>query len=396
MTGSPHSWVRRRRAAAVAAAAIAALVAAGCSTTSTTSSPSGGGGSGASGTGVDTAALAAGYKGSFDPPPSSGPAAQKGKNVWYISCGQAYVACASSAVSFKEAGTALGWNVTIVDGKADPSTAANAIKQAVNGDVDGVALFTYDCPGLKSALLQAKAANMPVVNYGSLDCDDSAFGGEPLFAASVKEQDSTNQADMWGVLGKARADYVAASVGADGGTVININETSQRAHQYQQIAFAKEIADKCPKCKVVDVPFTFSQVPNPATAIWKSALLKNPDAKAITWDTDALMGLGLSSAIQQSRRGSDLLKIGAEGNLPNMELIRSGQQTSSSFIPYGWYQWAAADTLNRLFSGEKAADLPSQGGGFQYVDKDHNLPAAGQPVKVAVDYQSAYKAVWNG
>ena len=137
-------------------------------------------------------------------------------------------------------------------------------------------------------------------------------------------------------------------------------------------------------------------MPNPATNIWKSQLLKNPDAKVITWDTDALMGLGLSSAIQQSRRGSDLLKIGAEGNLPNMDLIRAGQQTSSSFIPYGWYQWAAADTLNRLLSGAKAADLPSQGGGFQYIDKDHNLPAQGAQVKVSVDYQSAYKAVWNG
>ena len=255
MTGSPHSWFRHRRVAAVVAAA-AAVLAAGCSTTATTSSP--GGGSGSSAAGIDTAALAAGYKGSFDPPPSSGPAAQKGKNVWYISCGQAYVACASSAVSFKQAGTELGWNVTIIDGKADPSTAANAIKQAVNANVDGLALFTYDCPGLKSALLQAKAAKMPVVNFGSLDCDDSAFGGQPLFAASVKEQGSDNQGKMWETLGKARADYVAASIGPDGGKVININETSQRAHQYQQQAFTAEIAAKCPKCQVIDSPFTFS------------------------------------------------------------------------------------------------------------------------------------------
>jgi ribose transport system substrate-binding protein len=386
----PRRWARTGLAAATAALA---LTVSACSTIGTATS---------TGTGSDSLTLAnptslsTGYKGDFQPPPGSGPAAVRGKNVWYISCGQAYVACADSALAFKAAGKQLGWNVTIIDGKADPSTAADEIKQAVAAHIDGVALFTYDCPTVKSALLQAKVANMPVVNFGSLDCNDSAFGGQvPLFAASENEMGSSNQAGVWEGLGKARADYVAAALGSTGGTVINIHETSQRAHQYQEIAFNQEIATACPHCKVISVPFTFSQVPNPATSIWREALLKNPAAKVVTWDTDALMGLGLSAAIQDSGHASQMFKIGAEGNLPNMALITDGQQTSSSFIPYGWYQWGLADTLNRLFAGESAATLPSEGGGFMYVDDIHNLAGPNTSPKIPVNYAADYEAVWD-
>jgi ribose transport system substrate-binding protein len=366
------------------------LVTAGCSTIG------GGGGGSTEAPTVDTSFLEEGYAGAFEAPPTDGPAAIPGKNVWYISCGQAYAACAGAAESFDEAGQALGWNVTITDGKADPNTAATIIKQAVAAGVDGVGLFTFDCPGIKSALLEARDAGIPVVNYGSLDCDDEAFGSEePLFAASVNESGSSNQADMWKQLGEARAKYTAAVLGDKGGTVININETSQRAHQWQEVGFTDTIAEVCPKCTVVDVPFTFAQVPNKSSEIFKAAILQNPDVGAITWDTDALIGLGLMPVLQQAGLGADVALVGAEGNPPNMDAIRAGQQTSSSFIPYGWYQWAMADTFNRIFAGEDPASLPSEGGGYMYIDKDHNLPAEGQPVVLPIDYKAAYKAVWN-
>lgn len=385
-----HRMRKGAWALTLSAAAAFMLVTAGCSTiggdgTGSTDAPQ-----------VDTSFLEEGYAGVFDAPPTDGPAAQTGKNVWYISCGQAYAACAGAASSFEEAGKALGWDVTITDGKADPNTAATIIKQAVAAGVDGVGLFTFDCPGIKSALLEAKDAGIPVVNYGSLDCDDEAFGGEePLFAASVNESGSSNQADMWKQLGEARAKYTAAVLGDKGGTVININETSQRAHQWQQVGFTDTIKEVCPKCNVVDVPFTFAQVPNKSSEIFKAAILQNPDVGVITWDTDALIGLGLMPVLEQAGLSSDVARVGAEGNPPNMDAIRAGQQTSSSFIPYGWYQWGMADTLNRIFAGEDPASLPSEGGGYMYIDKDHNLPAEGQPVELPIDFKAAYQAVWN-
>jgi ribose transport system substrate-binding protein len=136
-------------------------------------------------------------------------------------------------------------------------------------------------------------------------------------------------------------------------------------------------------------------VPTAATAIWKAAFLANPDAKAVAWDTDALMGLGLSTALQQAHYGSNVLRVGSEGIPSNIELIRNGQQTSATYLPYTWYMYGAADTLNRIFAGESPASLPSEGGGTIFVDKGHNLPPQGQPVHVPVDYNAAYLKVWK-
>jgi ribose transport system substrate-binding protein len=380
----------KRVAPLVAVAAVTFLIA-GCQTIGET-----GGEADPNAPEVDTSLLEEGYAGVFEPPPAEGPAAQPDKDVWYISCGQAYAACAGAAASFEEAGNELGWNVTITDGAADPNTAAGIIRQAIAADADAVGLFTFDCPGIKSALLEAKDAGVPVVNFGSLDCDDEAFGSEePLFAASVKALGEESQSVLWMGLGEARAKYVAASLGEEGGKVVNIWETSQRAHQWQQVGFEETIAEECPNCEVVNVEFTFAQVPNESSETFTAALLQHPDLAALTWDTDALMGLGLNTVIQQAGLPSSVVKAGAEGNPPNMDHIRAGEQTSSSFIPYGWYQWGMADTMNRIFAGEDPASFPSQGGGYMYIDKDHNLPPEGEPVELTVDYKAAYKAVWN-
>ncbi len=144
----------------------------------------------------------AGYKGDLQPPPMTGPAAVRGKKVWYISCGQAYVACVQLANGFVEAGKALGWEVTIQDGKATPNVAADIIRQAVAARIDGVAVSYFDCPGIKSALLQAKQGGMPVAALGSLDCSDPVFGGqEPLFTATLNIFGSKNAGDFYYKMG---------------------------------------------------------------------------------------------------------------------------------------------------------------------------------------------------
>jgi ribose transport system substrate-binding protein len=370
---------------ALAAAALVVVAMAGCSKVESDT--------GAAAPEVETSTLDAGYAGDFEPPPSEGPAAQQGKNVWYISCGQAYVACANSATWFQEAGQALGWDVTVIDGKADPSTAANAIKQGVAAGVDGIALFTFDCPGIKSSLLEARAADIPVVNFGSLDCDDPGFGeGEPLFAASLNVRGSDNPADYWSDWGKWRAQYAVAALGGEPGGIINIHETSQRGHQYQQEGFEATVKELCREdCELIDTPFTFAQVPTRSSEIFKAAIARNPDAKVVCFEPDALMGLGLGTVFEQS--GRSLVRVGGEALPPNLEAIRQGKQDQSTFIPYNWYMWGLADTLNRIFAGE-ADNLPSQGGGFMYVDKDHNLPT-GDEVELPIDFRAAYQELWG-
>ncbi len=335
-----------------------------------------------------------GYKGNFDPPPSSGPKAVPGKNVWMLSCGQAYAACAREAGAFAEAGAALGWKVEIKDGKADPAAATDVIRQAVAAKVDGIVVAAFDCPGIKSALLQAKQEKIPVVGWISVDCSDKAFGSqEQLFTVGINELGSNDPGDYLEKMGEQRAYYVVAKTNGKA-DIVSINETSQQIQQRNSVGF-QNIIKQCADCKVHVTNFTFSQVPNPATQIWKSALLKEPDATVFEYGIDALMILGLQTAVEQSGR-KDLLVGGGEGFPANFDLIRKGTQTFSVMVPYDWTGWALADTLNRIFAGADPKSLPSEGLGFQYIDKDHNLPEAGKFAEPSVDFKAAYLKVWKG
>ncbi|WP_417264498.1 sugar ABC transporter substrate-binding protein [Celeribacter sp.] len=335
-----------------------------------------------------------GYAGLYEAPPSSGPAAVEGKNIWYISCGQAFVLCAQQAAGFTEAAEHLGWTVSVQDGKATPSIASDIIRQAVAAKVDGIAISAFDCPGIKSALLQAKADGVPVVSVQSIDCSADVFGSEePLFTASVNMLGSTDARDFYYRFGELRAHYVIAKSGG-AGKIVSIAETSQQVQQSNHQGFMDTIA-KCEGCEVAESKFNFGQVPSPATQIWQSALLQNPDAVAVEYGIDALMELGLQTAVRQTGQ-RDLIVGGGEGFPNNFDQIRSGTQTFSIGLPFKWFGWAVADTMNRIQAGEAPEDMPSQGTGFMFVDAEHNLPASGEMLEPNVDFRSAYLSIWNG
>src|SRR3954449_4403003 len=63
-------------------------------------------------------AVDAAYKGNFTSPPTSGPKPESGKNIWLVTFG-------ASVVDYKaqgqiiDAAKAMGWKMTLVDGKFD-------------------------------------------------------------------------------------------------------------------------------------------------------------------------------------------------------------------------------------------------------------------------------------
>ncbi|MET0475745.1 MAG: substrate-binding domain-containing protein [Mycobacterium sp.] len=336
--------------------------------------------------------LQSGYDGeALQEPTADGPPAQRGKRVWAVSCGEAYQACSLMSSAFAEAGQQLGWDVNLVDGKADPSVATGLIRQAVAAGVDGIAVFSFDCPGVKSGLEAARAADVPVVQFTSIDCNDEAFGsGDPLYTAGLNVMGSTEIKDFYLKWGAARADYVAALMGGEG-KLLEIVNTDQRTQQYANQGFEEQFGKACPGCELVKVPFTYAQVPREATAKWNSALMQNPDAKAVATGIDSLMGLGLQSALKQATFGG--IVAGGEGL--NLDLVRDGIQDTETVIPYALASWGLANTLNRIFAGEDPTALPTEGGGWQFVDGDHNLPAVGQPWEPPFDFRALYTSMWT-
>lgn len=338
-----------------------------------------------------------GYAGLYEAPPESGPAAVEGKSIWYISCGQAFVACSQHAEGFAEAAEHLGWTVSIQDGRATPSVASDLIRQAVAAKADAITFVAFDCPGIKSALLLAKEEKIPVIASQSIDCSAEIFGGEEaLFTAGVSLMGSADARDYYRKFGELRAKYILAKTEGKA-NIVSIGETSQVIQQTNHEGFMDTIA-KCGDCVVNESLFNFGQVPSPATQIWQSALLQNPDANVVEFGIDALMVLGLQTAVKQANKGASTGVVvgGGEGFPPNYDLIREGTQTFSVAMPYNWFGWATADTVNRILAGEDAGSLPSQGTGFQYVDAEHNLPEPGKSLEPSFDYKKSYLSVWGG
>ena len=398
--GRRHGLVRPKTACALLACLTAvALLIGGCTTISSANGGTGGAMSTTGSTATPAslsapleAALASGYQGISVRPTSTGPRAVTGKNVWVISCGQVYPACVLLTSEIQQAGKALGWKVTVADGKADPTIASTAINQAIAAKADGIVVFDYDCPTIKSALLNARAAKIPVVQQGSFDCSAAAYGGgQSLFTASLNMMDSTDTGVYYSKYGAARADFLAAEIGGKG-TVLSYEETSYLQSQAENKGFNDEFAKVCPRCTLIKVPWAFSQVGTTASQTWLAALEEHPNVQAVAFGYDSMMGLGLQSDLEQV--GFKGIVAGAEGL--NLDLVRSGAQTTEVALPYALQAWGTADTLNRIFAGANPSTLPSEGGGWLFVDKDHNMPATGASVPVPYDFQAIYTKMWSG
>ncbi len=340
-------------------------------------------------------AVSAAYgSGGVVPPPTKGPRAQKGKTVWWISCGQIYPSCVSQSQAFQAAAKVLGWHVTVVDGKASSTTATALIRQAIAAHVDGIGVDTYDCPGIKGALENARAAHIPTVSFAGYDCNSPIYKGKEgksLYTAVTKLAGEADPAALFSSWGKMLGQYIIAR---NNGSVSFFYVTCTNNTVCTSINNGFQSAIKpCTGCHEISVPYSFADVPSPATQQWKSALLNHPTVTSIQFVPAGLLADGLQTAISGSGRTYTL--YGGEGSPQDYSLIRQGKEVSSIVRQDAQGIWAAADTLNRIFAGQKPSTFPNEGGGFQIVDKTHNLPKSGLPAP-ARNYQAAYTKLWTG
>jgi ribose transport system substrate-binding protein len=337
------------------------------------------------------AQLAGLYKGTIGSPPTSGPAAAKGKTVLVISCGQQTPSCASGAKGAMEAATAIGWKPKLFDGKFNPALYGTGVQQAVTTKVDGIILDAIDCVTAKPQLEQARKASIKIVAIASYDCNDPAIGGSPLFdgqpffAGGLK--DNRAAAFAWSAM---QAKFAAAR--QDGkAKVVLFKLDAFLAGRYMREGLKRGF-ESCSGCKIVDeVPLAPTDIGPKLQQKVQSALLKHPEANTVMPGFDVLLLAGVGAGVKASGRAGQVKLFGAEGYAPTADLARQGGVAGGVAVPADWQGWAAIDTLNRIFAGEQPVD---EGLGFQAWDKTHNLGASGGYVP-KVDYQAAYKKLWG-
>jgi len=400
-----RSW-RSRSLLLVALALVAALALSACGGSdsgsgggSGSTSATSGGGSASNDTGIALDAdrvIADSFAGVVEDPPSSGPRAQRGKTVWLLSC-LAYEGCQRITNGMVDAGRALGWNVKVVDTKADPNLTISAMRQAISAGADGIIELPMDCPLLKSGLLAAKSAGVPVVSYGGLDCDNPAFrGGESLFAANV-QFNGRDWGDFYGKTGERDADMVlalAAKKGIKEPKIIQVRNDDQALQHEHSQRFEDEVKAKCPGCTVYPLSFTIPQLgAGKGPTIFKSGVLAHPDANILYYHASAWLPAGLQAAMQGAGHRFDVSCCG-DGGQSDLQNIRDGLTDAAGSYPSDWAAFAVFDVMNRVFAGERT--FPYEGGEVLYVDRDHNLPAPREYANGSYDYRGAYEKVWNG
>lgn len=337
-------------------------------------------------------AVDAAYKGTERTPPASAPKPAKGKTVWIISPGQIGESASIPTNAAKEAGEALGWKMTIYDGKLDVANFSTGIRQAVAAKADGVILDAIDCALVKQALTEAKNAKVKIIGYYALDCDDPNVKGTAMFDGSVNfGSQFGDYAALTKAWGAVKADWVITK-SKGRAKVISFKEDELLVVKYIREGFEEELA-KCKTCEVVKtVDFTLTDLGPKLQQKTQSALLQHPEATAVHVPYDSALLLGISAALLESGRNDKLDVVGGEGFPTNLQLIRDnkGEDAANAF-PAKWTGYASIDSMNSVFNGQMPQD---SGIGYRLIDKDHNLPASGG-YEPPVDYRAAYKKAWG-
>lgn len=336
--------------------------------------------------------------------PASAPAPEAGKNVWVISCLQAAEGCAVPAKGAEEAGTAMGWDVTVFDGQGAPNVYAEGVRAAIADGADGIILDVVDCVTVKSPLEEAKAAGIKIVANYSFDCNDPLLGegGKALFDAEVQYEDGKSYLELVeDDYSGSVADYVIAET--DGkAKIIMFTEEDILVGQHLYKGFEKRIKE-CSGCEIVkEVPFTLQDlVTDQLQGKTTAALTQNPDADVVYAPYDTAITLGIGRAVTAAGRDDDVIVTGGEGLTPNVGFVRDGKgQDFIAGAPSLWTGWAVADTLNRVFAGEEQVD---SGIGFQTLTTDGPLPTEttfydgniDENGKPKTDYEANYRKIWG-
>jgi ribose transport system substrate-binding protein len=332
------------------------------------------------------------YKGTERKPPTTAPHPQKGKNVWILSPGQAGESSSIPVNAAKEAGEAIGWKMTVFDGQADASRYPVGIRQAIAAKADGIIVDAIDCAWIRQPLIEAHAAKVKIASFNALDCNDPAVKAEPLFDGMVFfGSEYGDYPTLIRMAGAAKADWVIAKTQGHA-KVIEFKEDEFLIVKYIREGFEQELA-KCKSCEIVKtVDFTLADFGPSLQQKAQGALLQHPEANAVHVPYDTAM-LNIAPAIVESGRGDRLAVIAGEGFPSNIQLIRDNKgQDASAAISSSWLGYAAVDTLNSVFAGQKVQD---SGVGIRLIDHDHNMPAPGKGYETEVDFRSAYFKAWG-
>jgi ribose transport system substrate-binding protein len=322
--------------------------------------------------------------GSYSSPPTSGPHSTSGKKMWVIGLGNLTPASVALEAAWKtELAPVLHWHVTYVDGKLDPNTWLAAIRNAVNAKADGIVLQYIDCASVKSGLLAAKQAHIPVIAISGQDCHPSLFTGNIATVYGNFIQENIAQ-------GVAQASWIIADSKGTA-NVVALEDTENAGIAAWTHSFAATMA-KCTGCNVTRVPFTLSDLGPALQQKVQQALVQDRSATYVYSLVDDTIPAGVESAVLAS--GLKVKVVGFDCEAPALKYMQQGKDSVCFDYSPAWEAFASADSAIRAFA--HAPQTQVTGRGMRIVTRTVNFPSSlvGYP-DPAINFRKIYETTWG-
>jgi ribose transport system substrate-binding protein len=321
--------------------------------------------------------------------PTSSPPAAKGKNVYIINCSPDTEGCRRLSDANLAAAKAIGWTgskVLATDGSVTQFN--SAMRQAIQAGASGIIIDAFPSAAVSGPLATAASKGIPVI--AEVSGDTTPNTGANFKGGLYTVVDGNNSH-----LGALAADWAIAQT--KGKANVGSFEVASFPVLQQRYAGFQKAMSACTTCKVnspVTVPLT-SLTTQAAPAV-AEFLRSHADVNYFfsTFDGGAILAAqGIRSA------GSKVPMVSLEGNAPNLEMIRSGgPEVAVVALPLEWIGWAAIDEMNRAFNKQAPAPqwTPNGSGIPLKVVTKSNAPAKGQSYQGDIDFESAFKKLWQG
>jgi ribose transport system substrate-binding protein len=318
--------------------------------------------------------------------PTTGPTADPGKTVVYISSDEANQGSHLWGVYQQEAGKVIGWKVTVLDGKGTTSGRLTACNQALVLKPDAIT-FEGDAVGLQSCLTQADAAGIVIVGVHAAGTP----GPQPSLHLYTNISSDPSQ------IGTAMADWIIADSKGKGKAMIlydNLFDVARAKAEAMKAEFAK-----CTGCTLLGYENSpLAEVTTRTAPLFTAYESKyGADFQYVMSITDYYYDFAVPALQSAGVPTSQLKLVGSDGNPSAYERIRAGNQYQVATVPEPaeFFGWQIIDEVNRGL--HKVA--PSGYAPPIYIVDQSNVNAEGgvddifQPSN---NFKAHYLAIWTG
>ncbi len=315
--------------------------------------------------------------------PTSSPKPVPGKHIVYLSNDENNDASKAWGVAIQQAGAKIGWQVTIIDGKATPVGWINGFNQAIALGADGI-ITSADAASLQEPIQEAAAKHIPVVGIHA-----AALPGpnEKLGLFTNIQQDPRE-------IGKAQADWVIAD--SDGKARVVVTSHNEFAIAETKSRATEARLKQCSGCTVLEyVSSPIAEVAQRQPQLVTSWVQKYGTPLYITAVADYTLDFQVPALRSAGVDPKAVKLVGADGQASAYERIRSGEyQVVTVSEPVEMQAYQAVDEINRAIQGQPPSGFVQA----PYLVTPDNVNAEGGDKNAFIptnDYKKHYLALWG-